>query len=352
MIATITMSNYIFNTNTDVYSKLVYAAIKKYSNNEGKCFPSRNTLSQLCKISLSTLRKAINNLVDTNVLDKKYRYRENRSQTSNLYTLTPFMTSGNYYFKVRADIFELDLTEIETVVYMYLCSCTNQDNECYPSIRQIASACSISQTSVKTAIKQLIEKNLLLKVNQYREDGGKRNNLYKLVAEDIKKEESALSSEMDNEIDEAAAHEQYMEVEVNEDIVEIDMKTEELEIIKSEELFQDIYAEHDVYDHDEQDTHFETEGSKEKVEVGLGGDIFSLKLSKNSLMAYLYISTYSELNTGKFPSIAQIACNCKISKLKVKIAIMELKNLGLTKRFEQKEVLNPIVNTEPPPWAI
>lgn len=42
------------------------------------------------------------------------------------------MTSGDYYFKVRADILELDLTEIETVAYMYLCSCVNKYVECYP----------------------------------------------------------------------------------------------------------------------------------------------------------------------------------------------------------------------------
>lgn len=355
MITTITMSNYIFNTNTDVYSKLVYAAIKKYANNEGRCFPSRNTLSQLCKISLSTLRKAINNLVDANILDKEYRYRENRSQTSNLYMLSSFMTSGDYYFKVRADIFELDLSEIETVVYMYLCSCTNKCGECYPSIRQIAEACGVSQTSVKTAIKQLIEKGLILKINQYREDGGKRNNLYKLVTEEIKIEETIILFEMDSESDEAAAHEQEAEVkivEINEDNVDGNMSTNESEVVKSERLVQDVCVEHDICEAYEQDIYFEAEENKERVEVKVRDDIFDFKLSEVSLMAYLYISTYSELNEGKFPSEAQIAYNCKISKSKAKAVLIELKNLGLIEKHTKEEVLNPIANIEPPPWAI
>lgn len=134
MSNTITMSNYIFNNQIDVHSKIVYAGLKKYSNSDGICFPSRNTLVELCKISLSTVRKAINSLVDAKILDKQERYRQNGSQTSNLYSLTPFMTSGDYYFKVRSDIFDLQLSEKEIIVYMYLCSCTNKENECYPSL--------------------------------------------------------------------------------------------------------------------------------------------------------------------------------------------------------------------------
>lgn len=352
MTTTITMSNYIFSTNTDVYSKLVYAAIKKFSNNEGKCFPARNTLAQLCKVSLSTLRKAINSLVEAKVLEKEFRYRENRSQTSNLYTLSPFMISGGSYFKVRADIFELCLTEIETVIYMYLCSCANKDNECYPSIRQIALACGISQTSVKTAIKELIEKNLISKINQYRENGGKRNNLYKLVIESTESEENNLLLGLNNESDEATAHEQDIEVEACDKTTESYMRTKESEIIHSEELSQDKAEDNEDFNINEQNIYFEIKKNEYKRDINVRDDIFNFKLSKNSLMVYLYISTCNELNTGKLPSIMQIACNCKISKLKVKVALMELKNLGFIKKYEQNEVLNPIVNTEPPPWAI
>ncbi|MGD9566868.1 MAG: helix-turn-helix domain-containing protein [Sedimentibacter sp.] len=98
--------------------------------------------------------------------------------------MNPSFFVRDYYFKVRSDIFELELSEKEIIVYMYLCSCANKENMCFPSLRQISAACSISQTSVKTAIKELIERKLIIKDNQYREDGGKRNNLYLIVPED------------------------------------------------------------------------------------------------------------------------------------------------------------------------
>ncbi len=347
MTTSITMSNYIFNTNTDVYSKLVYAAIKKFSNNEGKCFPARNTLAKLCKVSLSTLRKAINSLVEAKVLEKEFRYRENRSQTSNLYTLSPFMISGDFYFKVRADIFELDLSEKETIVYMYLCACSNKDNECYPSIRQIAEACGIGQTSVKVAVKGLIDKNLINKINQFREDGGKRNNLYKIVSAD----QDAESTENNIEprpIYESAAHEvQESEDEQKEIFINTEIETEELEI--TEVIYESNID--DELDINNNDTYL-LEKTKDKLKRNMRGDIFDFKLSKNSIMVYLYISTCNELKTGKFPSYEQISRYRKISRSKVNKAILELKNYGLINRLVQGETSNTMVVTEPPPWSI
>jgi len=338
------MSNYIFNTNTDVYSKLVYAAIKKYSNNEGRCFPSRNTLAQLCKISLSTLRKAINNLVDANILDKEYRYRENRSQTSNLYTLTPFMISGDYYFKVRADIFELNLSGNETVVYMYLCSCSNKESECYPSIRQIAAACGIGQTSVKSAIKGLIDKNLINKINQFRVDGGKRNNLYKIVSVD-QDLESIENSIEPRPIIEELVHDSN--VVIDDTCVEYFVENEKHEVIKIEDV---------LYDYESMNTDIENQNFCEMIdentESKIRGDIFDFKLSKNSLMVYLYISTHNEFNKGKNQSYKQITQNCKISKAEAINAMLELKNYGLINKLMQDKVSNTMVVTKPPPWTI
>lgn len=351
MTATLTMSNYIFSTNTGVYSKLVYAAIKKFSNNEGKCFPARNTLAKLCKVSLSTLRKAINNLVEAKILEKEYRYRENRSQTSNLYTLTPFMMSGDYYFKVRADIFELDLSEKEIIVYMYFCSCSNKNNECYPSIKQIASACGICQTSVKSAIKVLIGRNLIIKANQFREDGGKRNNLYKIITEGTSIAESNIEQipnieDEAHEIDSALNEEQIIS-----DIS--DIKTETSEMTKPEEEYCDIDCLSKKTEVKDQDVYiFEPDETEKNRKVKMRDNIFNFKLSKNSLMVYLYISTYAELKTGKFSSHEQIVRNCKISSSNVDKSIVELKNLGLIEEFEQGELSNTIVITEPPPWAI
>jgi len=339
------MSNYIFSTNTDVYSKLVYAAIKKFSNNEGKCFPARNTLAQLCKVSLSTLRKAVNSLVEAKVLEKEFRYRENRSQTSNLYTLAPFMISGDYYFKVRADIFELDLSEIETVVYMYLCSCANKDNECYPSINRIAAACGVSQTSVKCAIKKLCGKQLILKSNQFREDGGKRNNLYRLVSEDtdiMHKDTESIPEPEDEAV--------YDNTEIDNPDDKSNVKNEEPGEMKPEDITSDCESLNS--DINDQHTYIcEAKKTNENSKVKVRSDIFDFKLPKNGLMVYLYISKYNALKTGKFPSVEDIARNCNISKTKVKKILFKLRNYGILEAYK-KEPCNTMVTTEPPPWSI
>mgnify|MGYP000949105080 CR=1 FL=1 len=339
MITSITMSNYIFNTNTDIYSKLVYAAIKKFSDKEGRCFPSRNTLSQLCNISISTLRKAINTLVDAKVLDKEFRYRENRSQTSNLYTLSPLMLPGDYYyFKVRADIFELELNNMEAVVYMYFCSCANADNECHPSIKQIAEACGISLTSTKTSIKKLIEKNLILKINQFRADGGKRNNLYKIISEeDINEKENDIMLKTDYT---DAAHEQNAAEEITDKDPETDKKdhTEKSVIIKNTPVVKGTSM-------------LEDEKYQNSTKTKIRGDIFEFKLSNDSLLVYLYISTFNECNNGNMPSYEQIASKCKIRVQRVEKIISELERLGLIAKVDKKNNRNTIDNIKPPPWS-
>jgi len=341
MSNTIAMSNYIFNNQIDIHSKIVYAGLKKFSNGEGICFPSRSTLVELCKISLSTVRKAINNLVDAKILDKKVRYRQNGSQTSNIYSITHFMTSGDYYFKVRSDIFDLQLSEKEIIVYMYLCSCSDKENECYPSLRQIAAACSISQTSAKVAMKELIERNLIIKNNQYRENGGRRNNLYKIVTEEGENITSNITSITD---DEAIAHELCAEEdnqpeiidnkEIDKIIIENDIEVEEIN-----EAIQSNYI-------------FDTDLIEQKLKVYIRDDIFNFKLSQHSMLVYLYICTHSELKNKYFPTYEQIANTCKISIVKVANAMLELKTNGLIVKLKQNIAEDAMVNIEPPPWSI
>lgn len=52
-----------------------------------EAFPSMSTLSAQCGMSESSVRRAINELVDLGLLVKRTRFRENGSQTSNAYSL-------------------------------------------------------------------------------------------------------------------------------------------------------------------------------------------------------------------------------------------------------------------------
>lgn len=58
------------------------------SNQELTCFPAIPTMAQQLHISVSTVKRALHELVDCGYIRKDSRFREkNRGQTSNLYTL-------------------------------------------------------------------------------------------------------------------------------------------------------------------------------------------------------------------------------------------------------------------------
>ncbi len=60
------------------------------SNQELTCFPAISTMAEQLHISVSTVKRALRELVDEGYISKEARFREkNRGQSSNLYTLMP-----------------------------------------------------------------------------------------------------------------------------------------------------------------------------------------------------------------------------------------------------------------------
>jgi hypothetical protein len=61
------------------------------SNKELTCFPAVSTMAEQLHISVSTVKRALHELIDTGYIRKEFRYREKSGgQTSNLYTLVLF----------------------------------------------------------------------------------------------------------------------------------------------------------------------------------------------------------------------------------------------------------------------
>lgn len=77
-------------------------------------------------------------------------------------------------------IFVHQLPPIPFAVYCYLLCCHNKTKGCYPSRQTIAKACSISDSSVGRAIKEL-EGRELIRINHNFGDGRQRNNSYELL---------------------------------------------------------------------------------------------------------------------------------------------------------------------------
>ncbi|WMI82435.1 helix-turn-helix domain-containing protein [Anaerotignum sp. MB30-C6] len=68
-------------------AKSVYMYLKDRSNADDQCWPSIKTIAKDTSMSVSTVKRAIEDLVRYDLLTKQFRYRENGSHTSNLYLL-------------------------------------------------------------------------------------------------------------------------------------------------------------------------------------------------------------------------------------------------------------------------
>jgi len=68
-------------------AKAVYMYLRDRSDGQGMCWPGIKTIASDLKLSRSTVKRAIHDLIDANLLEVKERHRDNGSSTSNLYCL-------------------------------------------------------------------------------------------------------------------------------------------------------------------------------------------------------------------------------------------------------------------------
>ena len=70
-------------------ARLVLQVLVLHCNKEGECFPSIKTIAAKCGYGISTVKRALDELVEAGYIVKQARFdeRKNAGQTSNLYTL-------------------------------------------------------------------------------------------------------------------------------------------------------------------------------------------------------------------------------------------------------------------------
>ena len=78
------------------------------------------------------------------------------------------------------NLYREELPSRAKTVYMYLKDRSNADGECWPAIKTIARDTSMSVSTVKRAIADLMERDLLRKERRYRENGGNSSNKFYL----------------------------------------------------------------------------------------------------------------------------------------------------------------------------
>lgn len=65
----------------------VYLYLYQRCYNKDSCFPAISTICSDTKLSRSTVKRALNDLEAAGFIRRTSRYRENKGQSSNLYTL-------------------------------------------------------------------------------------------------------------------------------------------------------------------------------------------------------------------------------------------------------------------------
>lgn len=87
--------NQIYSANLTKRATLVVFYLVNRANKEFTCFPGVKTIAKDCNMSVRTVQRAINDLIDAGYVKKDYRFRDNGGQSSNLYTLVLNPDDGN-----------------------------------------------------------------------------------------------------------------------------------------------------------------------------------------------------------------------------------------------------------------
>ena len=82
-----------------------------------------------------------------------------------------------YYDSIYADT---ELSHRAKAVYIYLKDHANKDGVCWPGIKTIAAGVSLSHSTVKRALDDLVKAGLLEKSKRWRENGSLSSNLYRV----------------------------------------------------------------------------------------------------------------------------------------------------------------------------
>ena len=77
----------------------------------------------------------------------------------------------------------------EQVLLMHLCRYSNQDHECWPSVRLLCEKCGIKKPALLRALHSLEEKGLVVTEQRHRDDGSRTSNKYRLEFPDVADEQ-------------------------------------------------------------------------------------------------------------------------------------------------------------------
>lgn len=78
-------------------------------------------------------------------------------------------------------LYKMDISHRAFVVYAYLADRADENGECWPAVKRIASDTKMSEATVRRAIKELRKEKLIETKQRYRYYGEKSSLLYKIL---------------------------------------------------------------------------------------------------------------------------------------------------------------------------
>lgn len=172
----------VFRTKVSSTAYKVFLVLKSFDNKDHKIFPSKKTLAEKCGLGLTSIYKAIKELVKAGFVTVLSRFDYNGRQTSNFYEITTPSGEQTARFSVDTEVLKQSLSAVELKIYSCLSCHADENEQCYPSRKQIAQECHLSITTVYRTIHRLERRGFLRIDMQIRPNGGTRQNLYTLLS--------------------------------------------------------------------------------------------------------------------------------------------------------------------------
>ncbi len=174
------------------HQMIVYVCLKYFADENGECFPTIKQLVKLSKVGTSKVKYTLKELAQLGIIKIIHRTRPNGRSDSNLYVIndSPEVWGAESkpgkerpFILVYRDFLQDDQLDscYQKLVYICLGKFTNNEQQCFPSLKRIAELAKICVSKVKTTINELREKGLIEKKNRFAGDGSKISNLYTLL---------------------------------------------------------------------------------------------------------------------------------------------------------------------------
>ena len=150
----------------------VYHVLAKHANNKTReCFLRKEIIAKLIGNSVSTVNRALRELVQKGLMKKEYQYNRKGEQTANLYILLDkpeiAVNAASQAFSmpkenpkkyaISTEIIEKDIKGTSLKVYCYLKNHANKNGKSFLCIDSIAKDLKVCWRTVHRAIKELVK---------------------------------------------------------------------------------------------------------------------------------------------------------------------------------------------------